>query len=154
MTLITGDTMNLTHPEQPANPPEDAQFFGPEDDNFWPCWYKFNEGEWLAYRIDRPENGWFAADTVAYGAHTLGKTIFMLEDNISTDGLHKDTQRLRADGTSQLRWANDRVEYFSRLENAWCKSSLPEEVFLNHCPPLADLNWPPQTQEGNDVDSW
>lgn len=91
---------------------------------------------------------------VGYGEHTLGETIFMLEDNVSTDGLRKDTQRLRADGTSQLRWANDRVEYFSRLENAWCKSGLSKETFENNCPPLADLNWPPQTQEGNDVDSW
>lgn len=146
--------MNLTHPEQPSDVPEDAQFFGPEDDNFWPCWYKFNEGKWWALRVDQPENGWFPAEMIGYGEHTLGKTIFMLEDCVPTDGLRKDTERLRSNGTGQLRLADDRVEYFSRIENNWHKSGLPKETFENRCPPLADLNWPPQTQEGNDVDSW
>lgn len=146
--------MQLTHPEQPNDIPEDAQFFGPETDGFWPCWYRFNEGKWWAQRIDRPEFGWFVTNNVEHGEHTLGETIFMLEDNISENGLRKDTQRLRHTGNGQLRWANDRVEYFSRTENSWRKSGLSEELFINRCPPLADLNWPPQTQEGNDVDSW
>lgn len=146
--------MNLTHPEQPANPPEDAQFFGPETDDFWPCWYKFSEGQWWALLVNQPERGWFVTNNVEHGEHTLGKTIFMLEDNVPTNGLRKDTQRLRANGAGQLRWANNQVEYFSKSENRWRKSGLSKETFLNRCPPLADLNWPPQTQEGNDVDSW
>lgn len=146
--------MNLTHPEQPSNPPEDAQFFGPENDIFWPCWYKFNEGEWLALRIDQPEKGWFITDNVKYGEHILGETIFMLKDYVPTDGLRKDTERLRVNGTGQLRWANDRVEYFSCVENSWRKFGISKEAFENRCPPLTDLNWPPKTQEGNDVDSW
>lgn len=146
--------MNLTHPEQPSDIPEDAQFFGPETDDFWPCWYKFDEGQWWAQRIDRPEKGWFTGSIIKHGEHTLGQTIFMLQDNVFAEGLRKDTERLRPNGVGQLRWANDRVEYFSRVENNWCKSGLPQETFINRCPPLTDLNWPPQTQEGNDVDSW
>lgn len=146
--------MQLTHPEQPSNPPEDAQFFGPENDDFWPCWYKFSEGKWWARLVDQPEKGWFITGMVGYDGHTLGTTIFMLEDNVHSDGLRKDTQRLRANGCGQLRWANDRVEYFSRSDNNWLKSALTQKTYENRCPPLADLNWPPKTQEGNDVDSW
>lgn len=147
--------MQLTHPEQPNNPPEDTQFFGPENDDFWPCWYKFADGEWWGYRIDKPEKGWFSAQLDCY-EHTLGQTIFLLKESVSIPDyiLRKDTQRLCNYGTGQLRWANDRVEYFSRTENNWRKSNIPKEAFENQCPPLADLNWPPETQESNDVDSW
>lgn len=146
--------MQLTHPEQPNDVPEGAQFFGPEDSNFWACWYKFDEGQWWGLLVDQPEKDWFVAGTAKNGKHTLGKNIFMLEDNISENGLRKDTQRLRANGVGQLRWANDQVEYFSRSDNNWRKSGLSKEIFENECPPLTDLNWPPKTQEGNDVDSW
>lgn len=146
--------MNLIHPEQPTDVPEDAQFYGPEDDDFFPCWYKFNEGKWWALRIDRPEKGWFVVDMAISSRHTLGTTIFMLKDYVPTAGLRKDTERLRESGTGQLRWANNRVEYFSHTENNWRKSGISKEAFENRCPPLTDLNWPPKTQEGNDVDSW
>lgn len=105
-------------------------------------------------RTNRPESGWFNCNDTLQG-HTLGETIFLLKDNgFSNHELRKDTQRLRDTGTGQLRWANDRIEYFSHIENDWHKSGVTQKAFENSCPPLADLNWPPQTQEGNDVDSW
>lgn len=117
--------MSLNYQDEPDDAPSGAQFYGPETDSFVAGWYKYKDGQWYwSQKIHGSKAVW--QEVSSYNIPTLSTDIFIVK-TFPLEALQPDAEYLY--------------------------HAIPKEAFENRCPPLTDLNWPPKTQEGNDVDS-
>lgn len=152
--------MSLNYPGEPDNAPKDAQFYGPETDDFVAGWYKYKNGQWYWTREARGSE----AEWEEVGTHdipTLGTDIFLTK-KYPLDTLEPDAEYLyHATPNTQLRRDGDTGYVHHPRKSTWRKLGIFRlgDTWWSYQIPLADLGWKPcspssATTPENDVDNW
>lgn len=151
--------MSLNYPGEPDNAPKDAQFYGPETDDFVAGWYKYKDGQWYWTReAHGSEAKWQEVGT--HAIPTLGTDIFVTKKYL-LEALQPDAEYLyHATPNIQLRRDGNTGYSQNRYETRWKKltGSLGDDWWSQQIP-LADLGWSAHspssaTTPENDVDNW
>lgn len=150
--------MSLNYPDEPDNAPKDAQFYGPETDNFVAGWYKYKNGQWYWSREARgSEAKWQEVGT--HAIPTLGTSIFITK-KYPLEALQPDAEYLYcAIPNVQLRRENTGYAK-NRKKSGWEKlTGILGDDWWSQQIPLADLGWSARSSSSattpeNDVDNW